>query len=87
MANVQIRNVPDSVLESLRNTANTRGESLQQYLLSVLSEQARIDATAAVLAEAGENARAYNNVSIDSAQAVRAARDERDQHLAAGYSE
>jgi len=29
----------------LRDTAATRGESLQRYRLSVLTEQARIDAT------------------------------------------
>ncbi len=57
MKSVQIRDVPDPLVAALRCTAATRGESLQRYLLSVLTEQARIDATATILTAAAADAR------------------------------
>lgn len=86
MSNVQIRGVPEPVLATLRSAAAMRGESLQRYLLSVLTEQARIDATATVLAEAGADAREAASASFDSTEWVRAARDERGEDLAARHT-
>lgn len=79
---MQIRDVPEPVVAALRNTAETRGESLQRYLLSVLTEQARIDATATILAESAADARDSANGTFDAVEWVRAARDERAEDLA-----
>ena len=87
MTNVQVRDVPEAVLVALRGAAAARGESLQRYLLSMLTEQARIDATAAVLAAAAEDARDSAGATFDSAQWVRAARDERGVDLMAQYAQ
>lgn len=86
MKSVQIRDVPDPVVAALRRTAATRGESMQRYLLSVLTEQARIDATEAILIEAAEDARDSPGAKFDAGEWVRTARDERGEDLAARYA-
>lgn len=87
MSNVQIRDVPESTMAALRCTAAARGQSLQRYLLAVLTEQARIDATAAVLADAADDAHHGDTATFDAAEWVRVAREERVNELAARHSQ
>lgn len=87
VSTVQIRDVPEHAMAALRRAAAARGESLQRYLWSVVLEQARIDATANVLAEAAEDARESAGVSFDAAEWVRAARDERGDDLATRHAQ
>ena len=41
MATVQIKHIPDDVHQTLRRRAAEKGQSLQEYLLGQLTEQAR----------------------------------------------
>jgi plasmid stability protein len=86
VTNVQVRDVPESVVAALRQAASRRGESLQGYLTDVLTEQAHIDITAAVLADAATDAEQADSAPFDAEQLVRAARDERAETLTARYT-
>ncbi|MGH3985130.1 MAG: FitA-like ribbon-helix-helix domain-containing protein [Pseudonocardiaceae bacterium] len=81
MSSIQIRDVPASVVDALKSAAAKRGQSLQRYLAEVLTEQARIATTTAVLDEAAANARQAGSRSFDSVALVREGRDERDADL------
>ena len=82
MSNIQIRDVPRSVLDALKQSAADRGTSLQGYLLDLLTEQARLATTTAVLDEAAANARHAGGEPFDSVALVREGRAERDAHSA-----
>ncbi len=81
MSSVQVRDVPAFVVDALKSAAEKRGQSLQRYLVELLTEQARIATTAAVLDEAAANARQAGPRSFDSVALVREGRDERDADL------
>lgn len=78
MTSVQVRNVPEEIVDALRTEAEEHGRSLQQHLLAVLDEhtartrrQALFHQLDAVLGEAPI-------LTADPADAVRADRDARD---------
>lgn len=74
MRSVQIKNVPDDVHHILRQRAAAAGQSLQEYLLSRLTEDARQDRLEDVLDRAG--ARAGGSVPFSTAiQTLRSDRD------------
>lgn len=76
MPSVQIKNVPDEVHRVLRRRALDAGQSLQEYLLARLKEDARNPTLEEVLARAGD--RAGGSVPLDeAARALRADRDSR----------
>jgi hypothetical protein len=73
---VQIKNVPIDVHRVLRRRALEAGQSLQEYLLARLTEDARRPTLEEVLARAGE--RAGGSVPLeDAALTVRQDRDAR----------
>jgi plasmid stability protein len=53
---IQVKDVPDGVHAALRRQAALRGQSLQEYLLAVLSEHALTPTLDDVLAAAGGRA-------------------------------
>lgn len=74
MRSVQIKNVPDDVHHVLRRRAAAAGQSLQEYLLSRLTAEARQDTLDDVLDRAGS--RAGGSVTFSAAtQTLRADRD------------
>jgi antitoxin FitA len=76
MPSVQIKNVPPDVHRVMRRRAADAGQSLQEYLLAELTEQARRPTLGEVLERAG--GRAGGSVPLaDAAAAVRSARDAR----------
>jgi plasmid stability protein len=76
MPSVQIKNVPPDVHAVLRRRAAEAGQSLQEYLLAQLAEQARRPTLEEILARAGE--RAGGAVTFEEAtRIVRADRDAR----------
>jgi antitoxin FitA len=76
MPSVQIKNVPEDVHRTLRQRAAGSGQSLQEYLLANLVEQARRPSLDDVLRRAGE--RTGGRVPIaDAVAALRAERDAR----------
>jgi antitoxin FitA len=72
---VQIKNVPSDVHRVLRRRAAESGQSLQEYLLARLIEEAGRPTLDEVLRRAGD--RAGGSVSL--AGAARALREERDR--------
>ena len=81
MRNVQVRDVPEPVLDALKQSAAGRGQSLQRYLLDLLTEQAQRATTDVVLDEAAANAHRAGAGSFDSVALVREGRAERDARL------
>jgi plasmid stability protein len=65
MATIQVKNVPDAVHAELRRRSAAAGQSLQEYLLARLTEQAGRPTLEEVLVRAG--ARAGGSVSFASA--------------------
>jgi len=76
MPSIQVKEVPDDVHASLRRRAVAAGQSLQEYLLDRLTEDARTPTLDELLDRAG--GRAGGRASFDAAAgAVRADRDSR----------
>lgn len=48
MPSVQIKNVPENVHRTLRMRAAANGQSLQQFLLQLLEDEARLDQNRAI---------------------------------------
>lgn len=72
---VQIKNVPPDVHQVLRRRAAAAGQSLQEYLLARLSDEARQPSVDEVLARAGS--RAGGSLSLSFAS--QSLRDERER--------
>jgi antitoxin FitA len=75
MPSVQIKNVPPDVHGVLRRRAAAAGQSLQDYLLARLTEQARHETLDEVLARAGGRA----GGSVPPSFAVEVLGDERQR--------
>ncbi len=76
MPSVQIKNVPHDVHRVLRRRAVEAGQSLQEYLLGRLTDDAARPTLDEVLRRAGD--RASGSVPLaEAARAVRADRDKR----------
>lgn len=76
MPSVQIKDVPDDVHLVLRRRALEAGQSLQEYLLARLTDEASRPTLEEALRRAGE--RSGGKVPLnDSAAALRAERDSR----------
>jgi antitoxin FitA len=71
---VQIKNVPDDVHRVLRTRAAATGQSLQEYLLARLTEEASRPTLDEVLSRASDRA----SGSVPLAEAARSVRAERD---------
>lgn len=74
MPSVQIKNVPDDVHRVLRRRAAAAGQSLQEYLLARLTEDAAQPTLDEVLRRAGDRA----SGSVPLAEAARAVRADRN---------
>jgi len=75
MPSVQVKAVPDDVHAVLRRRAASAGQSLQEYLLGRLVEEARRPTVDEVLDRAGGRA----GGSLPLAEAARVLRGERDR--------
>jgi plasmid stability protein len=76
MPSVQIKNVPDDVHRVLRRRAAEAGQSLQEYLLARLTEDAARPTLDEVIRRAGD--RAGGSVPLsEAARVLRAQRDAR----------
>lgn len=75
---LQIRNVPDEVRRALKARAAARGESLNGYLLDLVSREVERPTTAEVLDRA---ARRAEHAGASALEALDAARAERDEEL------
>lgn len=73
MPSVQVKDVPDDVHAVLRQRAAAAGQSLQEYVLKLLTEEARTPTVAEVLDRAASRA----GGSVPAVAAVRILRSER----------
>ena len=80
MGQVLIRKVDDDVLERLRLQARRSGESLEQYLRSVLAEAAR-PSKAEAMARLTEIRSMSAGGDLDIPLAIRHGRDDYDEYL------
>jgi plasmid stability protein len=76
MPSIQIKNVPEDVHAVLRRRAGESGQSLQEYLLALLSLEASTPTVADVLERAGHRSGGRAGFAA-AAAAVRAERDSR----------
>ncbi len=75
--NIQIRNVPDDVHEVYKRRAAAAGMSLQEYLLSDLTERAGRLTMAEALARIADHARGSRVATADIVEAIR---EDRESH-------
>ena len=82
MVALQIRDVPDDVRDTLAELARVRGQSLQAFLLSIVVNEARRSANAALLERFSERSDGSRLESAEIVTALEEARSERDAQLA-----
>lgn len=75
---LQIRNVPDDARRALKARAAARGESLNAYLLELLTREAERPTLAEVLDRA---ARRAERAQVPAAEALAQARAEREDQM------
>ena len=79
LATIQIRNVPTDVHRTLRSRAAASGQSLQEYLLSELIDQARTRDLADILAEVQADVDAHPD-AYSQVSSVSIIREDRESH-------
>lgn len=77
MAHIQIRNVPPDVHRTMKERARRAGMSLQEYLVSELSESAATPTIQEWVDRVRK--RKLIKLPVSSAEIIRAERDERDK--------
>jgi hypothetical protein len=82
MVALQIRDVPDDVRDTLAALARVRGQSLQAFLLSIVVNEARRSANAALLERFSERSDGSRLEPAEIVTALDEARSERDAQLA-----
>ena len=82
MVALQIRDVPDDVRDTLAELARVRGQSLQAFLLSIVLNEARRSANAALLERFSERSDGSRLEPAEIVTALDEARSERDAQLA-----
>jgi hypothetical protein len=74
MPSVQVKNVPPDVHRILRTRAAENGQSLQEFLLALLVEEARYESLNRIL----DRIESFAGGSVSSEFAVQAIREDRD---------
>jgi len=82
MVALQIGDVPDDVRDTLAALARVRGQSLQAFLLSIVVNEARRSANAALLERFSERSDGSRLEPAEIVTALDEARSERDAQLA-----
>lgn len=81
MVALQIRDVPDDVRDSLAGLAAARGQSLQSYLLALVTDEARRSINLALLGRFGARQDGSRLSPAEVVEALDQARAERDTRL------
>ncbi len=82
MVALQIRDVPDEVRDKLAELARVRGQSMQAFLLSLVIDEARRSANAALLERFSERTDGSRLSPAEIVKTLEEARSERDAQLA-----
>jgi hypothetical protein len=78
MVALQIRHVPEDVRQTLAERASRRGQSLQSFLLKLVTDEASRSANAAILTRFANRNDGSSMSAADAALAIDQARAERD---------
>lgn len=81
MVAVQIRDVPDDIRRTLSERAAARGQSLQSFLLAVLTDEAGRGDNLVLLERFGNRNDGSQLTSTEATELLDQARTERDAHL------
>jgi antitoxin FitA len=79
MVNIQVREVPEQVRDTLAEVARSQGKSMQAYLLALLEEDARQARNVMLLRRVREAGGGYVATPGETAKEIGAIRTERDQ--------
>jgi len=82
MVALQIRDVPDDVRQALAERASAQGQSLQAFLLSLVTDEARRSINLAMLARFGARHDGSRLSMAEATEALDQARAEREALLA-----
>jgi hypothetical protein len=78
MVALQIRDVPDDVRQTLAEQASRRGQSLQSFLLTLVTDEARRSANVAILTRFADRNDGSALSSVDMTHMIDQARAARD---------
>lgn len=78
MVALQIRDVPDDVRQTLAEQASRRGQSLQSFLLKLVTDEARRSANAAIVARFANRNDGSSLSTADMVDLIDQARAERE---------
>ncbi len=81
MVALQIHDVPEEVRRTLAERAHSRGQSLQAFLLGVVTDEARRSANLALLGRFDGRHDGNRLATFNAVEALDEARAERDEHL------
>jgi hypothetical protein len=84
MVSIQVRDVPEQVRDTLAEVAQSRGQSMQAYLLALLEEDARRARNVMLLRQVRQTGGGYAAAPGETADELGAIRAERDQRNAYG---
>ncbi|MEQ6901904.1 hypothetical protein [Nocardioides sp. YIM 152588] len=87
MVALQIRDVPDDVRQSLAELAAARGQSLQSYLLTLVTDEARRSTNLGLLRRFDARQDGSHLSAADAVAVLDVARDERDSRAGEAASE
>lgn len=87
MVALQIRDVPDDIREELAARAAARGQSLQSFLLALVTEEAHRSANLALLERFGGRRDGSRLTSTQVTEALDQARVERETALSGPHSD
>ena len=78
MVALQIRDVPDDIRQTLAERASHRGQSLQSFLLKLVTDEANRSANAAIVARFANRDDGSSLSAADMSNVIDQARAERD---------
>lgn len=87
MVALQIRDVPSDVRQALADRAAARGQSLQSFLLAVITDEARRSANLALLDQFGTRRDGSRLSTEQVTEELDQARAEREAYLSEGTTE
>jgi endonuclease V-like protein UPF0215 family len=79
MVNIQVRDVPEELRDTLAAAAKARGQSMQSYLMTLFEEAGRRTRSIAMLKRLDSMGGGYAGVDSDAAGEIAKQRAERDR--------
>lgn len=87
MVALQIRDVPDDIRQTLADLAAARGQSLQSFLLTLVTDEAHRSTNLVLLERFGARQDGSRLLTAQATEALDRARAEREAHLSEAVSD